>query len=107
MTSLLFYGDTERSAAMRHELPVAIVDPLLLAIVGGETHVVVSGIERDRLAAAVPGAILRDIADLAVHEAPTIGLMGDDVLAAGDVVAIEPADGCGRSAMCGSRICSW
>src|SRR5215471_17669006 len=27
---------------------------------------------------------------LAVHEAPTLGLMGNDVLLAGDVIAIEP-----------------
>jgi len=35
MTDVLFYGDTLRSAAMRHELPVAIIDPFLLAVVDG------------------------------------------------------------------------
>jgi hypothetical protein len=38
MTDFLFYGDTERSAAMRHELPVSIGDPFLLGIVGGQTR---------------------------------------------------------------------
>ena len=68
MADLLFYGDTERSPAMRHELPVPIVDPFLLAVVDGRMHVVVSGIERARVSAAVPDAVLHDIADLGFHE---------------------------------------
>ena len=68
MADLLFYGDTERSPAMRHELPVPMVDPFLLAVVEGRMHVVVSGIERGRVAAAAPDAVLHDIADLGFHE---------------------------------------
>jgi Xaa-Pro aminopeptidase len=77
MTDLLFYGDTERSAAMRHELPVAIMDPFLLAVVGGRTHVVAGGIERDRVAAAAPDAILYDIADLGFYELLDSGMSAD------------------------------
>jgi Xaa-Pro aminopeptidase len=68
VADLLFYGDTERSPAMRHELPVPIVDPFLLAVVDGRMHVVVSGIERARVSAAVPDAVLHDIADLGFRE---------------------------------------
>jgi Xaa-Pro aminopeptidase len=68
VADLLFYGDTERSPAMRHELPVPMVDPFLLAVVDGRMHVVVSGIERGRVAAAAPDAVLHDIADLGFHE---------------------------------------
>jgi Xaa-Pro aminopeptidase len=68
MTTFVFYGDTERSAAMRHELPISIVDPFLLAVVDGQAHVVVNGLEGDRVAAAVPGAVLLDIADLGFGE---------------------------------------
>jgi hypothetical protein len=32
---LLIYGDTECNAALRHELPLAIGDPLLFGIVDG------------------------------------------------------------------------
>lgn len=67
MADLLFYADTERSAAMRHELPVAIGDPFLLGIVGGRMHVMSSPLEQARIAAAAPGAILHDIADLGFH----------------------------------------
>jgi Xaa-Pro aminopeptidase len=37
MAALLLYGDTERSPALRHEVPVAIGDGLLFAEVGGRT----------------------------------------------------------------------
>lgn len=33
---------------MRHELPVAVLGPLLLAVAGGTTYAVVSGIEHGR-----------------------------------------------------------
>ena len=68
MTDFLFYGDTERSRAMRHELPVAIGDPFLLAIVAGRMHVTVSGLERTMVAAAAPDAVLHDIADLGFYK---------------------------------------
>ena len=31
--ALLIYGDTERNAALRHELPIAIGDPFLFGVV--------------------------------------------------------------------------
>src|SRR3954454_15227760 len=68
MTDVVFYGATERSAAMRHELPIAIGDPFLLGVVDGRTHVMVSTLERSRVAAAMPDAELHDIADLGFHE---------------------------------------
>jgi len=68
VTDFLFYGDTERSAAMRHELPISIGDPFLLGIVGGRMHVVTNSLERARMAAAAPGAALHDVADLGFHE---------------------------------------
>ena len=68
MTDFLFHGDTERSGAMRHELPVSIGDPFLLGIVGGRMHVVVSILERTRIAAAAPDAVLHDIVDLGFYD---------------------------------------
>ena len=79
MTDLLFHGDTERSAAMRHELPVPIGDPFLLGIVGGRMHVVTSALERTRVAAAAPGAVLHDIADLGFHELLESGMSYDEL----------------------------
>jgi Xaa-Pro aminopeptidase len=68
MTDFLFYGDTERSAAMRHELPLVIGDGFLLGIVDGRMHIEVSSLERARVAAAAPEAVLHDITDLGFHE---------------------------------------
>jgi Xaa-Pro aminopeptidase len=72
----LFYGETERSAAMRHELPVAIIDPFLLGIVGGRLHVMASPLEVDRIAAAVPNAVVHDLASLGLNELFDSGVNG-------------------------------
>jgi Xaa-Pro aminopeptidase len=68
LTVFLFHGDTERSAAMRHELPVSIGDPFLLAVVDGRMHVMANSLERARVEAAAPDAVLHDISDLGFHD---------------------------------------
>ena len=68
MTDFLFYGDTERSAAMRHELPVPIGDPFLLGVLDGRLHVMTNSLERSRVAAVAPDAVLHDITDLGLHD---------------------------------------
>ena len=42
MRGLLLSGDTERSAALRHEIPIAIIDSLLFAEVDGRQYVLTS-----------------------------------------------------------------
>ena len=68
MVARLFYGDTERSPAMRHELPVTIGDPFLLGVVDGRLHVMASGLERARIEAAAPDAVLHDYDELGFRE---------------------------------------
>ncbi|MBI5103446.1 MAG: aminopeptidase P family protein [Solirubrobacterales bacterium] len=68
MPDLLIYADTERSAALRHEVPIAIGDPFLYAERDGRVAVQASSLERERLAEARPDAELHDIADLGFHE---------------------------------------
>ncbi|HEU5212147.1 MAG TPA: M24 family metallopeptidase, partial [Gaiellaceae bacterium] len=68
MTDFVFYGDTERSYAMRHELPVVIGDAFLLAIVDGRMHVTVSFLDRPRVHEAMPDAVLHDFSDLGFGE---------------------------------------
>jgi Xaa-Pro aminopeptidase len=50
MPNVLIYGDTLRHAELRHELPLAVPDPFLYAEIGGTRHVVVSSLERARIA---------------------------------------------------------
>jgi Xaa-Pro aminopeptidase len=55
MTDVLIYADTIRDAAMRHEIPLVVPDPFLYAEVDGERHVVVSSLERARVASLNSG----------------------------------------------------
>jgi Xaa-Pro aminopeptidase len=59
MAAFLIYGDTERSAALRHEVPLAIGDPFLLIQTDGSAPTVVTNVlERDRIARVMPDAQL-------------------------------------------------
>ena len=42
MPALLLWGDTVRSAAVRHEIPLAIISPVLFAEVDGRPVVLTS-----------------------------------------------------------------
>jgi Xaa-Pro aminopeptidase len=64
---------------MRHEIPIAIIDPFLYAEVGGRPFVMVNSIERERVAAARPDAELVDVDDLGFHELLRTSI-GRDVL---------------------------
>ena len=57
--ALLLFGDTERSPALRHELPLAIMDELLFVDLGERVVVVTSDLERTRVARARPDADVR------------------------------------------------
>ena len=68
MRGLLLYGDTERSAALRHEIPVPIGDPFLFAEVDGQAYILTSRLETGRLARALPDAKLFDYFELGYKE---------------------------------------
>jgi Xaa-Pro aminopeptidase len=68
MRGLLLFGDTERSAALRHEIPLAIIDPLLFAEVDGRRVVLTSWLERDRVTRALPDAEALDFFDFGWKE---------------------------------------
>src|ERR1700759_3924464 len=67
MPALLLFGDTERSPALRHEIPVAIGDGLLFAEFDGRTAVLTSRLERDRIAAVLPEGESLDVQDLGMR----------------------------------------
>lgn len=50
MADLLIYGDTIRSAEMRHEVALVVPDPFLYAEAGGRRHAVVTSMEQPRIA---------------------------------------------------------
>jgi Xaa-Pro aminopeptidase len=49
MPDVLMIADTERSADLRHEVPVSITDPFVYAEVSGRRHVVIWNFEIDRI----------------------------------------------------------
>ncbi|HEU5065004.1 MAG TPA: M24 family metallopeptidase [Gaiellaceae bacterium] len=74
MRGLLLYGDTERSATLRHEIPIPIGDPFLFAQAGGRTYILISRLETGRLARALPEAQLFDYFELGYKELVEGGL---------------------------------
>jgi Xaa-Pro aminopeptidase len=60
MPALLLFADSERTPAMRHEVPLAIGDPFLFVEDEGRRVILTSSLERDRIAAALPEAELLD-----------------------------------------------
>jgi Xaa-Pro aminopeptidase len=68
MPALLLFGDTVRSAALRHEVPLAIIDPLLWAQSDDRTAVLTTDIERSRIAARLPDVEILDFFDFGYRE---------------------------------------
>ena len=75
---LLLYGDTERSAAMRHEIPIPIGDPFLLAEADGRQYVLASQLEHARLRRDLPDAELLDYFAFGYKELVESGLSRDE-----------------------------
>lgn len=74
MSGLLLFGDTERSAALRHEIPLAIMDPVLFAEVDGRCVVLTSILEQERIMRALPGAEVLDLADCGMKDLVMSGM---------------------------------
>jgi Xaa-Pro aminopeptidase len=72
MPTVLLYGDTIRYPAMRHEVPLEIVDPLLLVARDHRTFVMTSSLEAARIAEVLPGAEMLTVDELGFFE-----LVGD------------------------------
>jgi Xaa-Pro aminopeptidase len=74
MATPLLFGDTQRSAALRHEVPIEIVDPLLWAHLDGKPVILTSWLERDRIAAVLPEAEILDYFTFGLKELREQGL---------------------------------
>jgi hypothetical protein len=63
MPALLLFGDTERSPALRHEVPLAIIDSLMFCERYGRRFVLARHTERSRIARALRYAEILDFLD--------------------------------------------
>jgi Xaa-Pro aminopeptidase len=80
MPDVFLYNDTERSAALRHEIPIAIGDPFGYAEVDGRAVILTSSLEQDRIAAVRPDAELIEWADVGFFELLESGMPRDAML---------------------------
>lgn len=79
MADLLLYGDTISNAALRHEVPLSIMDDFLYAEHDGARFVVTWVGERDRIATACPDATVIDVVELGFHELLESGISRDEL----------------------------
>jgi Xaa-Pro aminopeptidase len=80
MSDVLLYSDTERSAALRHEIPTVIADPFGYAEVGGKAVILISSLDQARAAALRPDAELIEWADVGFHELLESGMPRDQMM---------------------------
>lgn len=79
MEPFLIYGDTERSAALRHEVPLVIGDPFLfVARDGAPPLIMTSALESERIARALPDAELVMTTELGFLDAIRAGTPRDE-----------------------------
>jgi len=78
MQSLLLFGATDRSAALRHEVPLEIIDPFLLVARGDERLVLTNPLEAERIARVLPDAQLLGIDELGLYELVEDGMPRDE-----------------------------
>lgn len=77
MEGVLIHADTVRSATLRHEVPLSIMDPFTYLEVDGRRIVVISILEADRVAAVVPQVEVVDPYALGADELIARGLRWD------------------------------
>jgi Xaa-Pro aminopeptidase len=78
MPAALLYGDTVRNPALRHEVPLEIMDPFLLVQRNGRPHVLTSPLEQARIARALPEAELLLSDSLGLFELVEAGMRRED-----------------------------
>jgi Xaa-Pro aminopeptidase len=68
VAAILLYGDTIRYPSLRHEVPLAIMDPLLFVARDGDAFVLTSADEAGRIADVLPDARLLLAEELGFYE---------------------------------------
>jgi Xaa-Pro aminopeptidase len=76
--AILLYGDTIRHPALRHEVPLAIVDPFLFVARDDRPSVLTSSLEAGRIAKALPDAEVLLIEELGFYELTQAGMAPED-----------------------------
>lgn len=67
MATILLYGDTIRYPALRHEVPLEIMDPFLFVARDGQALVLTNSLEAERISRVLPDAELLVIDELGLR----------------------------------------
>jgi hypothetical protein len=78
VATILLYGDTIRYPALRHEVPLEIMDPFLFVARDGRELVLMNSLEADRISRALPGAELLQVDELGYYELIKEGMPRDE-----------------------------
>jgi Xaa-Pro aminopeptidase len=78
VATILLYGDTTRHPAMRHEVPLEIIDPFLFVDRDGKALVLTNGLEQARIAEARPDAHVALFDDFGVYDLVDDGMTRHD-----------------------------
>jgi Xaa-Pro aminopeptidase len=76
---VLIHGDTHRSAALRHELPLGILDPFSYFEVDGRRVAVIASMEAGRIAEAAPDVEIVDPYELGLDELIARGMRWHEI----------------------------
>lgn len=74
MPAPLLFGDTIRTAALRHEVPIGIIDPLMWSQLEDRTVILTSRLEQGRIVAVLPQAEILDFFAFGMKELREHGL---------------------------------
>jgi Xaa-Pro aminopeptidase len=78
VAAILLYGDTARYPAIRHEIPLEILDPLLFVARDGNAFVMTSSLDAGRVARVLPEADVVTADELGLHELLEQGMQGEE-----------------------------
>jgi Xaa-Pro aminopeptidase len=78
VATILLYGDTIRYPALRHEVPLEIVDPFLFVARDGGEFVLTSSLEGERISKVLPDAELLLIDELGFYDLIKDGMSRDE-----------------------------
>jgi len=78
MEGVLIHADTVRSATLRHEVALAVIDPFTYLEVNGRRVVAISTLESDRVTAVAPDVEIIDPYELGMDELVAKGLRWDE-----------------------------
>jgi Xaa-Pro aminopeptidase len=77
VTAILLYGDTIRYPALRHEVPLQVLDPLLFVARDGGSSVMTTSLDAARIARELPAAEVVTADELGFHELVEQGMTGE------------------------------